>query len=61
MTPDHHKRTLTVRGSGPEGVLLTGDRAALYEVGELLQHRDVVVLTVAEFRALTLDPAPGAK
>jgi len=51
VTPDPTRRTLTVREAGPEGVLLTGDRAALYEVGTL-EHQDVVVLTVAEYRRL---------
>jgi len=51
VTPDPTRRTLTVRGSGPEGVLLVGDRAAVYEVSEL-EHEDVVVLTVAEYRRL---------
>jgi|DEB0MinimDraft_6_1074348.scaffolds.fasta_scaffold18333_3 hypothetical protein len=50
-TPDPTRRTLTVRATGPEGVLLTGDRAAEYEVGTL-EHQDVVVLTVAEYRRL---------
>jgi len=50
---DRNKRTLTVRGTGPEGVLLAGDRAAVYEVGEVLAHQDVVVLTVGEFNQLS--------
>jgi len=49
---DRHKRTLTVRGTGPEGVLLSGDRAAVWEVGERLAHQDVVVLTVGEYLLL---------
>ena len=49
MNPD--RRTLTVRANGPEGVLLTGDRAAVWEVGSL-EHQDVVFLTVTEYREL---------
>lgn len=51
MTLDPTRRTLTVQRATGKGVLLTGDRAAEYEVGSL-EHQDVVVLTVAEYRRL---------